>query len=241
MKIGINSFLWAGGRESGLARGMRNATADFYKAGKFHAFCVRITQAGRIPPWTRAWSAALSLRQLDCYEQRAAYWIVVCALINPFRTMTPSKSRFQCGALTLLEVLVLCAVLAVLIALLMPPRHHESVRRSVCLNNLKNIGLAFRIFESDHSGRFPMQLSTNAGGSLEFVAGGNAFRHFQVMSNELFTPNVLVCPSEKRRAVTNFAVLNNAYLSYFVGLDAVTNLWEMLLAGDRNITNSEPS
>jgi prepilin-type processing-associated H-X9-DG protein len=85
-----------------------------------------------------------------------------------------------------------------------------------------------------------MQLSTNQGGTLEFVAGGNAFRHFQAMSNELSTPKVLVCPADKRKAATNFVALRNEHLSYFVGLDATTNDFQMLLSGDRNITNTTP-
>ena len=74
---------------------------------------------------------------------------------------------------------------------------------------------------------------------MEFVQGPNAFRHLQMMSNELSTPKVVVCPKDLGRAfATNFAMgFNNTKLSYFVGLDATETNAQMLLTGDRNITN----
>jgi prepilin-type processing-associated H-X9-DG protein len=56
------------------------------------------------------------------------------------------------------------------------------------------------------------------------------------MSNELTTPVILVCPTDKSRSyATNFAVgFNNANVSYFVGLDASEDQPEMFLSGDGN-------
>jgi prepilin-type processing-associated H-X9-DG protein len=77
---------------------------------------------------------------------------------------------------------------------------------------------------------------------MEFSAGPGVWRHFQVMSNELMEPKILLCPAETDRARTiapNFDALKNSNLSFFVGsvsneLDA-----EKILAGDRNITNGK--
>jgi hypothetical protein len=58
-----------------------------------------------------------------------------------------------------------------------------------CVNNLKQIGLAIRTWAIDNDGHFPFNLSTNAGGTMEFCGldsdgfDTNAARHFQVMSN----------------------------------------------------------
>jgi competence protein ComGC len=151
-------------------------------------------------------------------------------------------SRESVKALTLIEVIVIVAVIAVLWVLFMPAVSNRPVSapKITCVNNLKNVGLSFRLFQTDYGGKFPMQLSTNQGGTSEFVEGGNAFRHFQVMSNELSTPKVLVCPADKRKVATNFVSFRNEHLSYFVGLDATTNDVQMLLAGDRNVTNTTP-
>jgi len=90
-----------------------------------------------------------------------------------------------------------------------------------CVNNLKQIGLAFREWSLDNADRFPCNVSTNTGGSMEFcVVGGdgfdrNAARHFRVMSNELSTPKILVCPQDKaRKPAADFANLQVGNVTY---------------------------
>ena len=67
--------------------------------------------------------------------------------------------------------------------------------RICCVNSLKQSGLAFTVWSSDNNDKFPMAVARTNGGSMEFITGPNAFRHFQVMSNELSTPKVMTCPS----------------------------------------------
>jgi hypothetical protein len=98
------------------------------------------------------------------------------------------------------------------------------------------IGLSFRIWESDHTNLYPMSISTNLGGTLEYVASSETFRHFQVVSNELSIPKVLVCPADVRQPAKDFgSTFNNTNISYFVGLDADDSRPQNLLSGDRNI------
>ena len=87
-------------------------------------------------------------------------------------------------------------------------------------------------------GHNPMAVSTNKHGTKELAAdGANLFMHFVVMSNELNTPKILVCPEDNRTAAPSFKNLRNANISYFVGLDADETKPQMLLTGDRNVTN----
>ncbi len=61
---------------------------------------------------------------------------------------------------------------------------------------------------------------------------------FVVMSNELKTPKILVCPSDVRKPVVNFGPgFANSNVSYFVGVTADETQPHMLLSGDRNLTN----
>ena len=100
------------------------------------------------------------------------------------------------------------------------------------------MGLALRIFATDNGDRFPMLLTTNSDGSLEYAATAEVFRHFLAMSNELSTPRILVCPNDDREAASQWRLLSNANISYFVGLHAGVTAPQLLLAGDRNLTTN---
>jgi hypothetical protein len=75
---------------------------------------------------------------------------------------------------------------------------------------------------------------------MEFAVSGQVFPHFQVISNELLTPKILVCPNDKGRTwATNFTMgLSDKNISYFVNLDSILEDGSSLLCGDRNLTNS---
>jgi prepilin-type N-terminal cleavage/methylation domain-containing protein/prepilin-type processing-associated H-X9-DG protein len=148
-------------------------------------------------------------------------------------------------AFTLVELLVVIAIIGILAGFLLPALNKGKMRakRILCINNLSQIGVAFHTFANDHSGRFPMAISTNDGGSMEYVESGyssgpifyTTFYHFQVLSNELVSPRLLVCPTDLRTAAINFQVLQNINLSYFVGVGSTFDKPESVLAGDRNL------
>ena len=141
-------------------------------------------------------------------------------------------------ALTALDVFLVIATVALLAIVALPilARAKARPKRISCTSNLKQVGLAYRLWSNDHDGQFPFA-STNAAGSLRFVNSPQVFNHYLVMSNELITPKVLVCNSDtKRKAVPDFTKFSNANLSYFVGLDAREDNPQLILSGDRNIT-----
>jgi hypothetical protein len=138
--------------------------------------------------------------------------------------------------LTLLEIFVILAVISVLALLLIPAllKAKARARRIYCINHLMQIGLSCRVWEGDHTNLYPMQVSSTNGGTMDFIMGPNAFRHFQVMSNELSTPKVLICPAESdrmRAQATNFDFLRNSNISYFVGIDANETNPQLILSG----------
>ena len=109
------------------------------------------------------------------------------------------------------------------------------------MGNLKSMGLAFRIFATGQSNRFPMQIAAQTPNSQATPAGLQSrtiAEYFRSLSNELSTPLLLRCPADSRKPATNFAGLRTANISYFLGLDATGLIPASLLVGDRNLTTN---
>jgi hypothetical protein len=145
--------------------------------------------------------------------------------------------------MTLTEVLVVIVVLAVLVVLAILHVNNEdkeSWRRKTlrinCVNNLKEISLAYRIWAGDNNGKFPFEISVTNGGSMELAATGDVVTTFQIVSNELTTPKLLICPADIERfpPAKNFTTQLVGKISYFVGLNASANFPQSLFSGDDN-------
>jgi prepilin-type processing-associated H-X9-DG protein len=142
-------------------------------------------------------------------------------------------------AFTRIELVVIVLVLGLIAGFLILSRIQTASksRNEACLNNLKEVGIAFRLWPPDQLITYPMQTSKDRGGTSELIGTGQVFVHFRALSNELRSPKILVCPADKQKTVaTNFGEgFSDANLSYFLGLDA-SEVWpQSLLAGDRNL------
>jgi prepilin-type N-terminal cleavage/methylation domain-containing protein len=153
--------------------------------------------------------------------------------------MKPRFSNQRNHGLTLVEVLMVIAILAVIAAMFLPAlaKAKRKSSRIGCINCLKQIGLAYRIWEGDNGDIYPMGISVTNGGSMEMVATGNVTQTFLVMSNELSTPRILHCPEDVAHIETySFTGLANSNISYFVGVDVINDSNpKMIVSGDANL------
>jgi len=159
---------------------------------------------------------------------------------------------------TLIELLVVIAIIAILAALLLPAlaAAKKKGRRIVCVNNLRQVGLGFRLWMADHSDHVPWNVPLDDGGwgkGSDWPLIDQPFRaRVFVCSNEFSTPKIITCPDQidpgPYTSWSSFisgtgANLKNPNrpnwpLSYFLCNQLDFNYPRIIFAGDRNLRSS---
>ena len=118
------------------------------------------------------------------------------------RPTRPARPGF-----TLIELLVVIAIIAILAGMLLPAltRAKAKAQQTKCLNNEKQIGVAYHLYADDHSDSYPTCPSwTAVGGTKGVLTHYDSNRYGwtnRPLNIYLQTPDIFFCPSDKGDAI----------------------------------------
>jgi hypothetical protein len=148
------------------------------------------------------------------------------------------REAFTCRELVIVVTLITALVVAVLAPAFSRARARSA--RIECISNLKELGIAYRVWSNDNGDHYPAEAPQTNGGWRDLLKLPNAaaytWTNFAVMGDELGQdPRILACPADERKAARTFANLANTNISYFVGPGANDTYPQAILGGDRNL------
>jgi hypothetical protein len=175
--------------------------------------------------------------------------------------MKPKMNKRR-TAFTRTDLIVVIFILAALIGGMESVTSTESAKHKAqrigCLNNLKQIGMAYSMWAEGHGGQTPASASVSLGGWSDLLTnadqGANGWTNYAILADALGnSPRLLMCRADDRQPAWDFLTnamllgfrdyylqhstyfLSNSNLAYFVGVSANAKSPRSVLAGDRNL------
>lgn len=159
--------------------------------------------------------------------------------------MTPTRLR---QGLTLIELLIIVAIIAILIAVIFPPIHRgRPTFLTACMTNQRQLAMGLLIYSEDNKQAFP---------NLDDLSGNDGPIALSLITNYVKQTNVFMCPAvmhqrEKSRswfADRFVAALNPAFFrsngndyAYYDGLNVTMPSTNALIADRLAWTNRPPN
>jgi prepilin-type N-terminal cleavage/methylation domain-containing protein/prepilin-type processing-associated H-X9-DG protein len=138
------------------------------------------------------------------------------SITRPVSAQTGAVGR---SGFTLIELLVVIAIIAILAAMLLPALSKAKAKAQsiCCLNNLKQLQLGWKLYETDNNGWFPVNTSRVIGGQPESISNSWVWGNAQydtnttnIMTGSLYSDvnsiSVYHCPADRATVKGNASV-----------------------------------
>jgi prepilin-type N-terminal cleavage/methylation domain-containing protein len=124
------------------------------------------------------------------------------------------------SAFTLIELLVVIAIIAILAAMLLPAlsRAKETARSIACLNNVRQLSLASKMYVDDFQGQYPPRSDTNRWPNAFYNYYGKNLKVLLCPSEPIPNPDTIgMSPSNNVADASPRSYIINGWDDYFVG------------------------
>lgn len=153
--------------------------------------------------------------------------------------MSPILPRRSSGGFTLIELIVVIAIIGMLVVLSVPEltRVRTRAQSTVCVNNLRQVGIGVLNYVADNDNTYPVvEPNPNDPIYTDPIPGEDGYQEVKPMLEALepygVTEGVLKCPADLRRSPSYFSSYNSSY-QWRITVDGENATSPMIYGGRR--------